>query len=180
MLMGHKPTTCIDKMLVRLRKILGVTARLNPSFVLLPRILVAYAIAGLDYIFAVIPAQSAWLGQPQSLLKQILCRLVGLPKQVPNALLYTPLKAGGFGLEALYPHFQVKHTSTWLTNLNNRNALTRETCRYAWRLRSPPPIETWDVSTVQSWLATYEVTILIGELETAKIRPASTRIEVRR
>ena len=129
MLMGHKPATCIDKMLVQLRKILGVTARLSPSFVLLLRILVAYAIAGPDYIFAVIPAQSAWLGQPQSLLKQILCRLLGLPKQVPNALLYTPPRASGYGLVALSPHFQVKHISTWLTNVNSRNALTRETRR---------------------------------------------------
>ena len=45
MVTGHKPTVCIDKLCVRLQKIHATTMKLGPSFVLLLRILIVYAIA---------------------------------------------------------------------------------------------------------------------------------------
>ena len=46
MLMGHKPAVCLDKLCVRPQKIHATTTRLGPSFVLLLRVLIAYAIVG--------------------------------------------------------------------------------------------------------------------------------------
>ena len=111
-LMGHKPAVCIDKLCVTLQKIHATTMRLGPSFVLLLRILIAYVIAGPDYVVAVVPVQLAWVCKAQNLIKRVACAALKLPPKVPKALIYTPLSGRGFGLPTLYLRFQMKFLLT--------------------------------------------------------------------
>ena len=111
---------CIDKLCVKLQKIRATTMRLGPSFVLLLQILIAYAIAGPDYIFAVVPVQLAWVCKLQNLINRLACEALKLPPKVPKALIYTPLSGCGFGLPTLYPRFLMKFLLTWFQLLNSR------------------------------------------------------------
>ncbi len=81
----------------RLRLILSGAARLQPSYILALRIVVAFAISKLDFIHDSVPPVQSRLLPIQRAADAVLSSALRIPKSTPKAFLHAPLRSGGFG-----------------------------------------------------------------------------------
>lgn len=99
LVMGDTPSEKLRTTVNRLQLIAAGVRRHHPAFVLVLRVISAFALAQLDYIFeATPPPADARLMPVQRATDGVVIASLGIPNFSPRALLHAPLLAGGFGL----------------------------------------------------------------------------------
>ena len=71
----------------RLSILQGTLARLQPSLVLVLRILITYTLSVVDYLFSATPVQAEWVQPQQIQIKRIVCKALCFPVPTPNKML---------------------------------------------------------------------------------------------
>ena len=134
--MGESATAATTATLSRLRLIHASIHRLQPSYTLALRVVLAFAIAKLDYIYdAIPPPPQQQLRAVQRATDMALTAALLIPKSAPKCLLYAPITAGGFGVPCLHTRFVLRYIGGIYKALNSRNSLVRTTIR--WLVANP-------------------------------------------
>lgn len=137
LLMGAPPTSTHQSTLKFLQKIHGAVCRLRPSFILALRIVLQFGIAKLDYVYEAMPPVPSQLSALQREVDVTALAALKLPKSMPKALLYAPLRARGFGVTHLATRLGLRYVLGFFKALNSRNALIKSSTR--WLFLHPTP-----------------------------------------
>ena len=95
----------------------GILQRLQPSFVLMLRILITYTLSVVDYVFSAIPVQAEWVQTQHIQIKRIACKASCIPVRTPNNMLWAGL--GDMG--------QCQYIKGFFLACNGRSTYTGET-----------------------------------------------------
>ena len=127
--------------------------RLQPAYILCVRVVLSFAISRLDYVSEAVPLAGQCLTPIQLAVDAALTAALRMPRSTPKALLYAPLRAGGFGFPNLNTRSQLRFISGIYRALNSRNALVRRSTR--WLFLHPPNVALPhnDIATLHSLLA---------------------------
>lgn len=98
LLMGEHPRDAVAKALGRLHAVQRGVCRLRPSFILVLRVVLLYAIAALDFVYDAVPPDAASLRMVQLAVDKALCASLRVPCTLPKTYLRAPLESGGFGV----------------------------------------------------------------------------------
>lgn len=101
LLMGEHPTAAATKVLARLRAVQRGVHQLSPSYILVLRVVLLYAIAAMDPIYDAIPPDATRLKELQLVIDRTLCLSLRVPSNIPKVYLRAPLGSGGFGVPNL-------------------------------------------------------------------------------
>ena len=126
LVMGEQLGPQIAKAEVSLAKIERMLYRLRPAYVLVLRILLAYVISALDYVYEAMPPCPTRLRRTQQAVDRVLTRAPRVPRNVPRALLWMPVAGGGFGFPHLYSRMRLRHVQGFLSAMDSRIVLVRE------------------------------------------------------
>ena len=97
---GEQLTPQITKAEASLAKFERALYQLRPTYVLVLRIVLAYVVSALDYVYDAMPPCPTHLRHTQRAVDRILTRALRVPRNVPRALLWMPVASGGLG----FPH----------------------------------------------------------------------------
>ena len=109
LVMGKQPGPQIAKAEASLAKIERALYRLRPAYVLVLRIVLAYVVAPVDYVYEAMPPCPTRLRRTQRAVDRVLTRALQVPRNVPRALLWMPVAGGGFGFPRLYSRMRLRH-----------------------------------------------------------------------
>ena len=159
LVMGEAPKAAIRTTLTRLKLIHASLCRLHPSYILSLRIVSAFAIAKLDYIFEAIPPHYSQLALVQRAVDRTLRSVLSLPRAAPHCLLYAPLLSGGLGFPNLQSRFKLRFLAGVVKAINSRNHLVRQTTR--WLVSNPSAIQVHqsDVTVLLTMLREHDLHI---------------------
>ena len=90
LVMGEHPTPQIAKAEASLAKIEGALYHLRPAYVLVLRIVLAYVVSALDYVYDAMPPCPTRVRHTQRPVDRGLTRAPRVPRNVPRALLWMP------------------------------------------------------------------------------------------
>ena len=102
LVMGEQPCQQIAKAEASLAKIERALYRLHPAYVLVLRIVLAYVISPLDYVYEAMPVCPTRLRRTQRAMDKVLTRALRVPRNIPRSLLWMPSAGGGFSFPHLY------------------------------------------------------------------------------
>ena len=150
---GETPKEPLLKFAKRLSILQGTLARLQPSFVLIMRILITYTLSVVDYVFSAIPVQEDWVQSQQIQIKRIACKALCIPIRTPNKMLWASMDHMGFGVPHVYTRLQCQYIRGLFIACNSRSTYTRETSEMLMLYSKPdiPPHPDW--ITAQQWMA---------------------------
>ena len=103
--------------------------RLRPACVLILRIVLAYVISPLDYVYEAMQPCPTRLRRTQRAMDGVLTKPLRVPRKVPRALLWMPIAGGGFGFPHLYCRMRLRHVLGYLRAMDSRSVLVRENVR---------------------------------------------------
>ena len=126
---GEIPKEPLLKFTKRLSVLQGTLARLQPSFILLPRILITYTLSVVDYVFSAIPVQAEWIPPQQIQIKRIVCKALCIAVRTPNKMLWAGLDHMGFTVPHVFACLQRQYIKGLFLACNSRSTYTRETTR---------------------------------------------------
>ena len=129
LVMGEHPGPQIAKAEASLAKIERALYRLRPAYVLVLRIVLAYVVSTLDYVYEAMPPCPTRLLHTQRAVDRVLTRAPWVPRNVPRALLWMPVAGGGFGFPHLYSRMRLRHVQGFLRAMDSRSVLVRENVR---------------------------------------------------
>ena len=109
LVMGKHPSLQITKTEASLVEVDRALYRLCPVYVLVLRIVLAYVVSALDYVYEAMPPRPTRLRLTQRAVDKVLTRALRVPRNVPKALLGMPVAGGGFGLPHLYSPMRLQH-----------------------------------------------------------------------
>ena len=129
LVMGEYPAPQVAKAEASLAKVGRALYRLRPAYVLVLRILLAYVVSALDYVYDAMPPCPTRLGHTQRALYRVLTRALRVPGNVPRALMWMLVPSGGFGLSRLYSRMRLRHVQGYIGAMDSRSVLVRENVR---------------------------------------------------
>ena len=129
LVMGEHPAPQVAKAEASLAKVERALYRLRPAYVLVLRIVLAYVISALDYVYDAMPPCPTHLRHTQRAVDRVLTRALRVPRNVPRALLWMPVTSGGFGFPHLYSRMRLWHVEGYLRAVDSRSVLVRENVR---------------------------------------------------
>ena len=106
---NEQPQTAIDKFTTRLKVLQGSLGRLQPSLILVLRILVTYTISVVDYVFSAIPARAEQVQPQQIQIKRIACKTLCIPVRTPNKMLWASIDDLGFAVPHIFTRLQLQY-----------------------------------------------------------------------
>ena len=152
LLMGHSPTEALQKTSQRVQKIIFSLYRSHPTYILLLRILLAFAISKLDYVYdsvTPVPDDPA-LKSIQQQVKKATTLALHLPPAFPNKILHLHPHDTGFGMPSIIPRLSVRNAFTMFNTLNSRNHLVRTVMQHLWFYSDTLSIDTHDVRQLRN------------------------------
>ena len=99
---------------------------MRPAYVLVLRIVLAYVVSALDYVYEAMPPCPTRLRRTQRAVDRVLTRALRVPRNVPRALLWMPVAGGGFGFPHLYSRMRLWHVQGFLKAMDSHSVLVRE------------------------------------------------------
>ena len=171
---GETPKEPLLKFAKRLSILQGTLTLLQPSFVLIPRILVTYTLSVVDYVFPAIPVQADWVQSRQIRIKRIACKALCIPIRTPNKMLWANLDHMGFAVPNVFTRLQCQYIKGLFLACNSRSTYTRETTRMLLLYSKPdvPPDPDW--ITAQNWMVQHGTSFYLP----ADLTECPIRIEV--
>ena len=142
--MGEYPAPQVAKAEASLAKVGRALYRLRPAYVLVLRIVLAYVVSALNYIYDAMPPCPTRLRRTQRAVDRVLTRALRVPRNVPRALLWMPVPSGGFGFPHLYSRMRLRHVRGYLRAMDSRSVLVRENVQ---ALSRPAAGRAWKVRT---------------------------------
>jgi hypothetical protein len=130
LLMGELPGSKLEAVRERLLRILAVVLRLQPSYSLVRRILLAFGISQLDYVAEAMPLPAGALQKCQAAIDRVATAALALPRSALKVALYCPISAGGFGVPCLRTRCQLRYVDSMHWALNSRNHLISHAMRW--------------------------------------------------
>ena len=97
LVMGEPTRLVLQAVVQRLATLGAAVLRLRPSYILVLRLIIAFAVLKLDYICAAAPPSGVQLCDCQRLIDSTVTTVLGLPMSMPYTPLRSPLASGGFG-----------------------------------------------------------------------------------
>ena len=171
---GEIPKESLLKFTKRLSILQGTLARLQPSLILILRILVTYTLSVVDYVLSAIPVQAEWV-QPQRIqIKRIVCKALCIPIRTPNKMLWASLDHMGFAVPHVFTRLQCQYIKGLFLACNSRSTYTRETTKMLMLYSKPevPPHPDWIIA--QQWMAQHGISFHLP----ADLTECPIRIEV--
>ena len=176
--MGKHPGPRIAQAEASLAKIERALYRLRPAYVLVLRIVLAYVVSALDYVYEAMPPCPTRLCHTQRAMDRVLTRALRVPRDVPRALLWMPVAGGGFGFPHLYSRVGLRDVHGFLRAMDSRSVLVRENVR---ALRHPDHWKGLDGLDQERLLHTMAKTHLeVHVLPAATAQPAAVDTPVYR
>ena len=129
LVMGEQPGPQSAKVEASLVKIERALYRVRPAFVLVLRIVLAYVVSALNYVYEAMPPCPTRLRRTQRAVDRVLTRAPRVPRNVPRALLWMPVASEGFGFPHLYGRMRLQHVQGFLRAMDARSVLVRENVR---------------------------------------------------
>ena len=126
LVMGEHPAPQVAKAEASLGKVERALYRERPDYVLVLRIVLAYVVSALDYVYDAMPPCPTHLRHTQRAVDRVLTRALRVPRNVPRALLWIPATSGGFGFPHLYSRMRLRHVQGYLRAMDSRSVLVRE------------------------------------------------------
>ena len=120
LVMGEYPAPQVAKAEASLAKVRRALYRLHPAYVLVLRIVLAYVVSALDYVYDAMPPCPTCLRRTQRAVDRILTRALRVPRNVPRALLWMPVPSGGFGFPHLYSRMRLRHVQGYLRAMDSQ------------------------------------------------------------
>ena len=154
---NEQPQTAIDKFTTRLKVLQGSLGRLQPSLILVLRILVTYTISLVDYVFSAIPARAEQVQPQQIQIKRIACKTLCIPVRTPNKMLWASIDDLGFAVPHIFTRLQLQYIKGLFSACNSRSTYTRETIRTIMLYPSQQVPTHPDWITAQQWMASYGI-----------------------
>ena len=133
--MGEQPSPQIAKAEARLAKMERALYRLRQAYLLVLRIVLAYVVSALDYVYEAMPPCPMCLCRAQRAVDGVLTSALRVPRNVPRALRWMPVAGAGFGFPHLYSRMRLRHKQGFLGAMDSRSVLVRE------NVRAPRPLE---------------------------------------
>ena len=122
-------TAALEEKLVKLRPALW---RTRPSYVLIVRVVLVFAISGAEYVYDVVLVGEKTLHKSQSLVDTILRDAIRRPQGFPKRVLRGSLLSMGLGGPNLLVRFAVRRVVVLLRALNSRSVYVRQAVRSRW------------------------------------------------
>ena len=150
---GETPKEPLLKFAKHLSILQATLSRLQPSFVLILRILVTYTLCVVNYVFSAIPVQADWVQSQQMQIKRIACKALCIPIGTPNKMPWASMDHMGFGVPHVFTRLQCQYIRGLFLACNNMSTYTRETTKMLMLYSKPhiPPHPDW--ITAQQWMA---------------------------
>jgi hypothetical protein len=158
LVMHEPPRANINAALARLKLVFAGVLRLRPTYILALRVVLAYAVSKLDYVYDAIPPSHPRLDVVQHSVDRVLTCALRLPRNVPRALLYAPLAVGGYGVPHLTSRFRLRFVAGIMRALNSRNALVRTSTRWLLQHPSAAAVRHSDMSYFSTTLQHFQLT----------------------
>ena len=178
LVMGEHPATQVAKAEASLANAERALYRLRPAYVVMLRIVLAYVVSALDYVYDAMPPCPTRLPHTHPAVDRVLTTALRVPRNVPRALLWMPLTSGGFGFPHLYSRMQLRHVQGYLRAMDSRSVLIRENDR---SLSHPNCWKGLDGPDQESLFHTMaEVSLEVCVLPAASAEPATVDTQVYR
>ena len=129
LVMGEYPASQVAKAEASLAKVGRVLYHLRPAYVLVLRIVLAYVVSALDYVYDAMPLCPTRLRRTQRALDRVLTRALRVPRNVPRALLWMPVPSRGFRFPRMYSQMRLRPIQGYLRAMDSRSALASENVR---------------------------------------------------
>ena len=129
LVMGEHLTPQIAKAEASLAKIERALYHLRPAYVLVLRIVLAYVVSVLDYVYEAMPPCPTRVRRTQPVVDKVPTEALRVPRNVPRALLWMPVAGGGFGFPRLDSRMCLRHVLGYLRAMDSRSVLVRENIR---------------------------------------------------
>ena len=168
------PKEPLLKFIKRLSILQGTLARLQPSFVLILRILIAYTPSVVDYVFLAIPMQAEWVQSQQIQIKRMVCKALCIPIRTPNKMLWAGLDHMGFAVPHVFTRPQCQYIKGLFLACNSRSTYTRETTTMLMLYSKPNVTPHPDWIIAQQWIAQHGTSFHLP----ANLTECPIRIEV--
>ena len=134
LVMGEHRSPQMAKAEASMAKIERALHGLCPAYVLVLRIILAYVISALDYVYVTMPPCPTHVRRTLRTADKVLTRALRMPRNVPKALLWRPVAGRGFGFPHLHSRTCLRHVLGYLRAMDSRSVLVCENvCT-----RSPP------------------------------------------
>ena len=170
LVMAEHPGPLIVKAEVSLAKIKRALYRLRPAYMLVLRIVLAYVVSALDYVYEALPPCLTRLRRTQRAVDRVLTSALQVPRNVPTALMWMPVTVRGFGFPHMYSRMRLRHVQGFLRAMDSCSVLVRENVR---ALRHRDHWKGLDSPDQESLLHTMAETHLeVHVLPAATARPA--------
>ena len=99
---GEIPKEPTLKFAQRLSVLQGTLACVQPSFVLILRILITDTLSVVDYVFSAIRVRAEWVQPQQTQIKTIVCKARCIPVHTSNKMLWAALDDMGFAVPHVF------------------------------------------------------------------------------
>ena len=109
LVMGDHPREQLAKAEANLEKVGRTLGALQPPYLLVLRVLLAFMVSALDYVYTVMPPHRQRPREVQRALDRVLTRALRVPHNVRLASLWTPPNHSGFGIPYLYTRMRPRH-----------------------------------------------------------------------
>ena len=159
LVMGDVPSDRIKSAEQKMFKIAAGLRRSHPSYLLVLRVVLAFAVAKVDYVFDATPATQA-IKPLQSQIWKVIARALQVPATFPRAILQLHVDDGGFGAPLLEARFAARFLACFLRALNCRNACTRDNLRVMWSSNVSTPLSHHDRASLLTLLRDNKVELL--------------------
>ena len=126
LVMGKQPGPEIVKADASLAKIECAVYRLRPAYMLNLRIVLAYVVSALDYVYNATPPCPTRFRRTSRAEDRVLTGALQVPRNVPRALLWMPFAGGGFSFPHLYSPMCPRHVQGFLRAMDSRGVLVPE------------------------------------------------------
>ena len=126
LVVGEHPGPQIAMAGARLAKMERTLSDICPACVLVLRIVLAYMVSALDYVYGAMPPCLTRLRRTHRVVDMVLTRALWVPRNVPRALLRMLVASGGFGFPHEYSRMRLRHVQGFLRAMELRGVLVRE------------------------------------------------------
>ena len=153
----ESPKEPLLKFAKRLCILQGTLTCLQPSFVLILRILITYALSVVDYVFSAIPRQAEWVQPQQIQIKRTVYKALRIPVRTANKMLWAGLDHMGFAVPHVFSGLQCQYIKGLFLACNRRSTYTREITRMLMLYCKPHVPSHPDWTVAQQWIAQHGI-----------------------
>lgn len=159
LVMGECPSDKIQKAMTRLKILAGRVRRLQPSYILCLRVISAYVLSILDFVFESVPITEEWAESIRIAIKRVVTNSLRIPINVPNRLLYGCKGSLGFRVPALLLRFRLRFIKGIYSCVNSRSLYTREMSRLVISSPLSRLVKNHDWIVAKAWMQQYDLSL---------------------